>query len=133
MILQLGIGVAVTAVALWLLLLAVLVVARPKDMTLRDARRFVPDTVRLLRNLAGDNMLPRRVRRRLVLLLAYLALPVDLVPDFLPVIGYADDVTVVAVALRSVVRAAGRDAIDRHWTGSPAGLKVVHRLAGTTS
>jgi uncharacterized membrane protein YkvA (DUF1232 family) len=52
------------------------------------------------------------------------------VPDFVPVLGYADDVVVVAWALRSVVRRAGREALTRHWPGEPAGLAVVGRLAG---
>jgi SAM-dependent methyltransferase len=55
---------------------------------------------------------------------------IDLVPDFIPVAGYADDVLVVAWVLRSVVRAAGAEAIDRHWPGTPQGLGVVRRLAG---
>ena len=53
-------------------------------------------------------------------------------PDFLPVIGYADDVVVVAWALRSVVRRAGSAALERHWPGQPAGLAVVSRLAGVS-
>jgi uncharacterized membrane protein YkvA (DUF1232 family) len=55
---------------------------------------------------------------------------VDLVPDVVPVLGYADDVVVVALALRSVVRAAGAPAVQRAWPGGPAGLAVVQRLAG---
>ena len=74
--------------------------------------------------------LPRGVRWRLGLLLGYLALPLDLVPDFIPVAGYADDALVVAWVLRSVVRAAGADALDRHWPGTPEGLATVRRLAG---
>jgi uncharacterized membrane protein YkvA (DUF1232 family) len=90
----------------------------------------VPDVVRLVRRLAADRSLPRAVRVRLWLLLGYLLSPVDLVPDFLPVIGYADDVVVVAWALRSLVRRAGAGAVERHWPGSAAGLDVVRRLAG---
>jgi uncharacterized membrane protein YkvA (DUF1232 family) len=60
----------------------------------------------------------------------YLVLPIDLVPDFIPVVGYADDAVVVALGLRWVIRAAGVDALDRHWTGTPTGLAVVKRLAG---
>jgi uncharacterized membrane protein YkvA (DUF1232 family) len=60
----------------------------------------------------------------------YLASPVDLVPDFLPIIGYADDVVIVAATLRSVVRRAGSDAIRRHWPGTPEGLAALWRLAG---
>ncbi len=98
--------------------------------TLRTALRLLPDLVRLLRRLAADPTLPRGVRIRLGLLLGYLALPLDLVPDFVPVIGYADDAVVVALALRSVIRHAGPDALTRHWTGSPEGLRVVRLLAG---
>jgi uncharacterized membrane protein YkvA (DUF1232 family) len=91
---------------------------------------MLPDLVRMLRRLAADPDVPRGVRIRLVLLLAYLALPIDLVPDFVPVLGYADDAVVVVLALRSVVRRAGPDALARHWPGHPAGLRAVHSLAG---
>jgi uncharacterized membrane protein YkvA (DUF1232 family) len=57
-------------------------------------------------------------------------MPIDLVPDVIPIIGYADDVVVVAVVLRSVVRRAGADVVRRHWPGSEQGLAVVLRLAG---
>ena len=115
---------------LWLLLLAALWRARPDDLTARGALRLLPDVLRLVRRLAADRALPRAVRIRLWLLLAYLVSPLDLVPDFIPVIGYADDVVVVAWALRSVVRRAGREALIRHWPGEPAGLAAVGRLAG---
>ena len=104
--------------------------AHPETVSLRDAVRMLPDLLRLLRRLAADPTLPRGVRLRLVLLLAYLATPIDLVPDVVPVLGYADDVVVVALVLRSVVRRAGPDALRRHWPGSPEGLAVVTRLAG---
>jgi uncharacterized membrane protein YkvA (DUF1232 family) len=117
---------------LWLVLLALLWRRRPDELTARDALRLLPDVVRLVRRLAADRSLPRAVRTRLWLLLAYLLSPIDLVPDFLPVIGYADDVVVVAWALRSVVRRAGSAALERHWPGQPAGLAVVSRLAGVS-
>ena len=59
-----------------------------------------------------------------------LLLPLDLNPDFIPVVGYADDAIIVAIALRSVVRVAGPEALDKHWPGSPNGLTAVKRLAG---
>ncbi|WP_235436302.1 YkvA family protein [Arthrobacter sp. RIT-PI-e] len=62
--------------------------------------------------------------------MVYLVLPIDLVPDFLPVIGYADDVVLIAVVLRAVVRSAGQDALRRHWRGIDGGLRVVYALAG---
>jgi uncharacterized membrane protein YkvA (DUF1232 family) len=79
--------------------------------------------------LARDRSLPGGVRVRLWLLLGYLALPIDLVPDFVPVIGYADDAVAVALALRSVVRRAGPEPLARHWPGTPDGLAAVRRLA----
>jgi uncharacterized membrane protein YkvA (DUF1232 family) len=117
-------------VLVWVLLVVALWLARPGELTAREALRVLPDLVRLLRRMAGDRSLPRGVRVRLWLLLGYLLLPVDLVPDVIPVVGYADDVVVVALALRSVVRAAGPEALARHWPGTPDGLAVVRRLAG---
>lgn len=117
----------------WLLLVAALVVAGRRDERsgrLAEALRLLPDVVRLLRRLAGDGSLPRGVRVRLWLLLAYLAMPLDLVPDVIPVAGYADDAIVVALTLRSVVRHAGPQALERHWPGTPDGLAAVRRLAG---
>lgn len=122
-------GVAAGLLLLWLVLLLVLWRATPEQTRLRDALRLLPDVIRLLRRLATDPTLPRGVRVRLWLLLAYLALPIDLVPDFIPVLGYADDAIVVAPVLRSVVRRAGPDALARHWPGTPDGLTAVHRLA----
>ena len=80
---------------LWLMLLILLWRATPNKTSLREALRLLPDVLRLIKRLAGDRSLPQGVRIRLLLLLAYLALPFDLVPDFIPVLGYADDAVVV--------------------------------------
>ena len=130
---QAAIGLVGGLLLLWLLLVGGLYLAGRKhdDPTrLRDALRLLPDLVRLLHRLARDPSLPRGVRIRLGLLLGYLALPLDLVPDFLPVVGYADDIVIVGFALRSVTRVAGPEALDRHWPGTPDGLRAVKRLAG---
>jgi hypothetical protein len=66
------------------------------------------------------------------LLLAYLAFPVDLVPGFVPVLGYADDAIIVAAVLRWVVRRAGVQAVQRQWPGTADGFAVLCRLAGLT-
>ena len=125
------VGIVVGSLLLvWLLMLAALWRARPDELTARGALRLLPDVLRLVRRLAADRSLPTAVRVRLWLLLAYLVSPIDLVPDFVPVLGYADDVVVVAWALRSVVRRAGREALIRHWPGEPAGLAAVGKLAG---
>lgn len=127
------VSVLVGLLIVYLVLLALLwryARRHPDTVTLRDALRLLPDLLRLLRRLAGDRAIPRGVRVRLVLLLIYLASPVDLVPDFIPVIGYADDVVIVALALRSVVRRAGPDVLAQHWPGTAPGLVLVQQLAG---
>jgi uncharacterized membrane protein YkvA (DUF1232 family) len=101
----------------------------PETITARDTLRLLPDLVRLFRRLAADPDLPRGMRIRLMLLLAYLISPLDLIPDFVPVLGYADDVIIVAIALRSVTRKAGPDALERHWPGTPQGLQAIRHLA----
>lgn len=123
-------GILLALAATYAALLAALLLARPDRVTLTEALRLLPDLIRLVRRLAADAELPRRVRVRLWLLLAYLASPIDVVPDFLPVIGYADDAILVALVLRSVVRAAGPDRVARHWPGTGDGLAAVARLAG---
>ena len=126
-------GVAAGLVLVYVVLLALLwryARAHPETVRLRDALRLLPDLLRLLRRLLADRTLPTGVRVRVALLVAYLAMPFDLVPDVVPVIGYADDAVVVALVLRSVVRRVGVDAVRRHWPGTPEGLVVVLRLAG---
>ena len=96
----------------------------------REIASFLPDVVVLFRRLLGDPRVPRRSKLWLWLLLPYLASPIDLIPDFLPVIGQLDDAVLVVLAVRSVVRGAGRDVVAELWPGSPAGLAVVLRVAG---
>jgi len=129
-----ALAVAVLAALLlgWLLFVAVLMRSGRGRAVLPEAARVLPDVVRLVSRLARDRSLPRGVRIRLWLLLAYLASPIDIVPDFIPVIGYADDALVVALTLRSVIRRAGAESVERHWPGTPTGLAIVRRLAGLT-
>ncbi|MEV4177169.1 DUF1232 domain-containing protein [Nonomuraea sp. NPDC049709] len=124
------IGLAVALLVAWLALIAMLAIVRPRGGLLREALRLLPDVLRLVRRLAADPDLPRGVRVRLVLLLAYLAFPIDVVPDFIPVLGYADDAIIVVAVLRSVVRRAGLQAVRRHWPGTDDGFTVLTRLAG---
>ncbi|BCI55337.1 hypothetical protein NIIDNTM18_46150 [Mycolicibacterium litorale] len=124
------IGVVAALALAWLTLVAALLISRPRGGLLREAIRILPDTLRLIRRLAADGSLPRGVRVRLGLLLAYLALPFDLIPDFIPVLGYADDAIVVAAVLRGVARRAGRDAVRAHWPGSDEGFAALCRLTG---
>ncbi|WP_127131378.1 YkvA family protein [Georgenia sp. SYP-B2076] len=123
-------GVAGGLLLLWAVLVVALWLAKPDDVRLKEVMRLLPDVLRLVGRLARDGSLPRGVRVVLWLLVAYLAMPFDLVPDFVPVLGYADDAVVVTLALRAVVRRAGPQALERHWPGSPGGLAAVLRLIG---
>jgi uncharacterized membrane protein YkvA (DUF1232 family) len=117
---------------IWLAMVIALWLSKPDDVGLQEAMRLLPDVLRLLKRLADDRTLPSGVRIRLALLLAYLALPIDLIPDFIPVLGYADDAVIVVLVLRSTARRAGADALARHWPGTTEGLDAVRRLCGLT-
>lgn len=126
-----GIVVALLgAYAVLLIGLAVYARRHPDVVSLSDAIRLGPDLLRLVRRLATDRTVPRRTRILLIGLALYLLLPIDLVPDVLPVIGYADDVVLVALVLRAVVRQSGAETLDRHWPGPDGGLRVIRALAG---
>jgi uncharacterized membrane protein YkvA (DUF1232 family) len=130
---EIVIAVVVGLLVVWIAVVAALYIVGRKEhdrATLTDVLRLLPDIVRLLRRLAGDPALPRGVRIRLLLLIGYLLLPLDVVPDFIPVAGYADDAIIVAIALRSVARTAGPEALDRHWPGTSDGLRALKRLTG---
>jgi uncharacterized membrane protein YkvA (DUF1232 family) len=121
-------GVTAGLLLLWGALLVALLLIRPRGPSLTDALRLLPDLLRLVTRLARDPSLPRGLRWRLVGLGLYLALPIDLVPDFTPVLGYADDAIVAAFVLRSVARRAGPEAIVLHWPGTEAALLTLLAL-----
>ena len=127
---DLAIGVGSALVLAWVAMVIALVIVRPRGGLLRETLRILPDALRLIRRLAADNTLPSGVRVRLGLLLAYLAIPFDVIPDFIPVLGYADDAIIVAAVLRSVVRRAGLEAVRAHWPGSDDGFTALVRLTG---
>jgi len=124
------IGVVLALVITWLVLVVALLIGRPKGRLLSESLRLLPDLLRLLGRLAADKTQPAGIRVRLALLLAYLALPIDLVPDFIPVLGYADDAIIVVWVLRSVARRAGLEPLHRHWPGTEEGFAALCRLAG---
>jgi len=126
---RLLVGLALSFVALWLVLLVLLARVRPRDEPWRDALRIVPEVVRLVARLARDPDVPRGVRRRLAIALAYNVQPINLIPDFVPVIGFADNAAVLCWALRAVVRRAGSDAVVRHWSGTEENLVLLYRVA----
>lgn len=124
-LLLIGLGVAGLA---WGACVATLVLLGRRTEA-RALARFVPDCLVLFRRLLGDPRVPRARKLLLAGTLAYLALPFDLVPDFLPVVGQLDDVLVVALTLRLVVRSAGEPLAREHWPGPPESLAVLLRLS----
>ena len=123
-----ALGVVGGLLVVWAVLVAALWLTKPGEYDLKEALRLLPDLLRLIKRLAADPETPRGVRIRLALLLVYLALPFDLIPDFIPVLGYADDAIIVALVLRSTTRSAGPEALAKHWPGTPEGLAALNRL-----
>jgi len=116
-----GLGVCVL---LWALAVAALLAAG-RGADARALARFVPDCVVLFRRLLADERIPRRRKLALVALLGYLASPIDLVPDFIPVAGQLDDVLAVVLVLRFVLRSADDDLLAEHWPGPPQALALL--------
>ncbi len=121
------VGAAASLAVYLLFILALVVTGRRSDA--RAVAGFVPDCLVLVRRLLSDPRVPRR--RKLILwgLLLYLASPIDIVPDFIPVAGQLDDAIIVALALRLLVR-GGRDLVAEHWPGPSSSRDVILRLAG---
>jgi uncharacterized membrane protein YkvA (DUF1232 family) len=122
-----GLGSAIAAV--WLLILIAIIRARRRGEKLAELARLIPDLARLLIRLWRDKTIPRRVRARILIAIAYNVQPINLIPDFVPVIGLADNLVITLWVLRSTVRHAGQEAIITHWPGTPEGLATIFRLA----
>ncbi len=124
-----SIGTIVLGVVVaWLVLLAVLWLIRPRDVSAVEVIRLIPDVLRLTRDLLLDRSAPRGVRVALVILLGWLISPIDLIPEFIPVLGPLDDVIVAVVVLRYVRRRLGADELRRRWRGTETGWALVERL-----
>jgi uncharacterized membrane protein YkvA (DUF1232 family) len=121
------VGPGVTLIAYLALIAVLLLVGRRTDA--RGLARFIPDCLVLIRRLIGDDQVPRRSKLVLVALVVYLSVPIDLVPDFIPVVGQLDDVLVAALALRYALRSGGPDLLRRHWPGPEQSLIAVMRFA----
>jgi uncharacterized membrane protein YkvA (DUF1232 family) len=119
--------IAGAALLLYALLIAGLVLAG-RRWDARALAGFIPDCVILLRRLLADERVPRSRKLLLVALIGYLAMPIDLVPDFIPVAGQLDDAILVALVLRSLLRATGPDLAREHWPGPQASLEALLRL-----
>jgi uncharacterized membrane protein YkvA (DUF1232 family) len=124
-------AVIVSVVAVWVLLLVVFWILRPRGATVGDIIAVLPDVLRLLRSLIGDPSVPPDVRVVLVALLAWIVSPIDLIPEFIPGLGPLDDVVVAIVALRYVRRRVGIDELRRRWAGTDGGFGLLLRVIGT--
>lgn len=125
------VGILIGLLAVWVALLILLFVFRPRNVPLREALRLVPDLLRLIRALLADPQVPLGVRLALVILLAWLLNPIDLIPEFVPVIGPLDDVVVAVLVLRHVRRRLGDDELRRRWPGTDAGYTLLISVLGT--
>jgi uncharacterized membrane protein YkvA (DUF1232 family) len=126
---QHALQVAIVAIALYAALVVALIAAGRRGQA-RALAGFVPDCVVLVKRLLGDSRIPRRRKLALGLLVAYLASPIDLVPDFIPVAGQLDDAILLGLALRWLVRGSGPAIVREHWPGPEESLRVVLRVAG---
>jgi uncharacterized membrane protein YkvA (DUF1232 family) len=121
---------AVSLLAVWAGLVGLLWAVRPRSIRLGDAVRIVPDVLRLVRSLVADRHAPLAVRAALVGLLAWLVSPIDLVPEFVPIIGPVDDLVVAVLILRYVRRRLGTDELRRRWPGTPEGYELLAAILG---
>jgi uncharacterized membrane protein YkvA (DUF1232 family) len=94
---------------------------------LRDLAAFIPDCVRTVRRLRKDPGVPRRAKIAVIIAGLWVASPIDLIPEFIPVIGPLDDIVVVALCLRYAGRQVPRDVLLAAWAGEP---RLIERLLG---
>jgi uncharacterized membrane protein YkvA (DUF1232 family) len=122
------VAIVLGLVLLWVAALVLFWALRPKDVSIREVVALVPDVLRLLRSIVGDRSAPLGVRIVLVGLVAWIISPIDLIPDFIPVLGPVDDIVVAVVAMRYVRRRLGAEDLRRRWTGTDAGFAVLSRV-----
>ena len=96
---------------------------------LRELALLLPQLAGLVARLAGDSRVPGRVKAILGVVAVYLASPIDLIPDFIPVVGYLDDVVLVAIVLDGLLNHVDREILLEHWPGDPASLERTAAVA----
>ena len=116
-------------IAIWIVVVVVLVVVG-RVLLARELALLVPNLIRLFGGLLRDARVPLRAKIVLAVAGLWLASPIDLIPDFIPVVGSLDDAVVAALALRFVLGTTDRSVIREHWRGDPATLD---RLLGLVS
>ena len=121
--------IAIVIAATYAIAIAALILAG-RRLPAKALLRAIPDLSVLVRRLLREPAVPRRHKLALGAVALYLAFPLDLVPDFIPVAGQLDDVILVAWVLRSVLRAAGPELVRAHWPGPQVSLDVLERMVG---
>jgi uncharacterized membrane protein YkvA (DUF1232 family) len=124
------IGVLVGSAAAWLLFVALLWVLRPRNARLVDLARVVPDIARLCRDVLADHQAPLGARLAIAGLFVWLVSPIDLIPEFIPVLGPLDDVIVAVLVLRYVRRRLGAERLRARWRGSSEGFTLLQSVIG---
>lgn len=114
-------------IAVWIVIAIVLVVVG-RALLARELAFLVPNLVRLFGGLLRDRRVPLRAKIVLGVASVWLASPIDLIPEFIPIVGSLDDAIVAAIALRYLLTTTDRSVIDEHWRGDPATLERVIRL-----
>ena len=121
------IGLAIAA-AVWLLAIGLLYLFG-RRVAARELATLLPNLVALFRGLLRDPRVPRRTRVWLFVGVGWLLSPIDLVPEFIPVLGPLDDALLAALVVRHLVKRAGREVVAEAWPGDPATLERMLRLA----
>jgi uncharacterized membrane protein YkvA (DUF1232 family) len=127
------IAVVLILLAVWAIAILVIWRLAPSQTRLLDVVRLLPDVLRLAASLAADPATPRSSRIVLAGLAVWIASPIDLIPEFIPVLGPLDDIVIAAIVLRWVGRRVGLDALRAHWPGSTEGFDLVLRLLGRSA
>src|SRR5918998_776976 len=119
------------SLALLYCLFVLLLVLMGRRQLARAVAGFIPDCLLLFKRLLTDSRVPRSRKLLVAALVGYLAMPLDVIPDFIPVAGQLDDAVLVPIALKILLRGGGRDLIRQHWPGPQSSLNLLMRLAGS--
>ena len=125
------VAIVAALIALWAVFLVIFWALRPKGVPVREILRIVPDVIRLIRSVIADRSAPLDARIILVGLLGWIISPIDLIPEFIPVLGPLDDVVVAVVSMRYVRRRLGIEDLRARWSGTDEGFALLVQIIGS--
>jgi len=129
--LALLVGIIVSLLVVWGLLLALLWLLRPRGVPVRELLRIVPDLLRLARSVVTDGSVPLDVRLVVIGALVWVISPIDPVPEFIPIIGLLDEVIIIVLALRYLRHRLGTADLRERWPGNEEGFAILTTVMGT--